>query len=83
MKPTVGRIVHFYPRHPGEGVFAAEEGPFGAMITAVESENRISLRAFPPSDGRLSIHRGVVLVEPGQPRPSNEDFAEWPAREHA
>ena len=49
MSPTLGRIVYFHPHYPGEGVFASDRGPHGAIITAVEGEDRISLRSFPPS----------------------------------
>lgn len=37
MKPTVGRIVHYYDLH---------DGPFPAIITAVWSEHVVSLAVF-------------------------------------
>lgn len=51
MNPTVGRIVHFYatskpPRAPA--TFAGN-GPFAAIVTAVDEATRsVTLTVFPP-----------------------------------
>ncbi|MBN8995930.1 MAG: hypothetical protein J0H94_11955 [Rhizobiales bacterium] len=62
MKPTVGRIVHFYRRSPG-----APE-PSAAIITKVHSDTIVNLMTF-PHDGNPNPSTPmttVALVEPDQ-----------------
>ncbi len=53
VKPTVGRIVHFYeaPDHPGE------RGPYAAIVTGVEEDSGlVSLHVFKPGTDVLRFH---------------------------
>jgi hypothetical protein len=49
MKPTIGRIVHFYTGVPGYQANGAGEGPYAAIITQVWSDTCVNLMVFPGS----------------------------------
>jgi len=51
MKPTVGRIVHYYTTSEGLHYNGVGEGPYAALITQVFGEaddSYANLRVFPP-----------------------------------
>lgn len=51
MKPTVGRIVHFYTQNPGAQTNYVGEGPYAAIITQVFSDRDdayVNLKVFRP-----------------------------------
>lgn len=62
-KPTVGRIVHYMTRGSADGVFPPTV--FASIVTAVESENLVSLVTFGPNGMRFEnkVERGD---QPGQ-----------------
>jgi hypothetical protein len=72
IKPTVGRIVHFYEH---------ARAPVSAAIIAHVNEDTVNLTVFSPSgvpQGRV----GVPLVQPGQDRPASPASA-WCERSAA
>lgn len=71
IKPTVGRIVHFYPA--GE---KGNEGPFAAIITHVWSDTLINIAAF-DWGGNISGHTSVYLAQPGDEGKYADDHCEW------
>ncbi len=48
MKPTVGRIVHYYPQDGDR--FGTMDEPIAAVIVRVWSEECVNLRLLPDSD---------------------------------
>lgn len=50
MKPTVGRIVHFYEQG---------QGPFAAIITVVHSETCCTLSVFKPQQTQVYVGSSV------------------------
>jgi hypothetical protein len=67
-KPTVGRIVHYFP--------AASNQPQAAIVTAAHTDTCVSLTTFPwgqPSVPRTSVNH-TLQAPPGAER------WEWPPR---
>jgi hypothetical protein len=72
MKPTVGRIVHYYPNED------ARE-PLAAIVTHVCGDGCVNLAVFHASGGVLCPSpRWVPLIEEG-PIPSR-NYCKWPER---
>lgn len=75
MKPTVGRIVHYYELAYG----AVPYGPFAAIVTAVpEDADFITLSVMKP--GEESMIWAANVREKTSPE-SVTDYWEWPPRE--
>lgn len=75
IKPTVGRVVWFYPEIDDEHFEDQGKGPFAAMVCAVHSDFLINVVVFNEhgeSEGRCD----VTLVQEGQPVPFGA-YAEW------
>jgi hypothetical protein len=80
MKPTVGRILHFYRYVAGQG----HKGPLAAIVTkvigdGVGSSYKVNLATF-DEGGNNHVDRDVVLVQKGESDPDS-DFCCWPPRE--
>lgn len=80
MKPTVGRIVHYYPRAwQREAWNLAPGAPVPAIITAVWDDACVNLHVLPDGSGtywETSVPR-FELSEGG-----DKEFAwDWPPRE--
>ena len=75
IKPTVGRIVHFYPEQ-GDPFF--DFAPMPAMITHVWSDTCINVAVFDP-DGKpmQTPPTSVLLVQPGSEIPLDNPHCEW------
>ena len=84
IKPTVGRVVHYYPNK-------AEAGPPGtvmelgspraAIITEVWGERCVNLTVF-DANGRIDEpggHTSVPLVQPDEPEPDPQEggYCTW------
>lgn len=57
MKPTVGRIVHYYVEDVTRQTCAMGDGPYAAIITRVHSDAIVDLMVLSPADMR---HAGQV-----------------------
>ena len=77
IKPTIGRVVHFFPA-TSDALYSNGE-PLAATIVRVWSDTCVNLALF---DGDAHLHRrtSVLLHQEENERPSS-GFAAWPARE--
>jgi hypothetical protein len=81
MKPSVGRIVHFYSKQRGlnGGINGAGEGPYPAMVTQIfksgDEIRYVNLKVFPPFQSPFD--EGSVSVKDECP----DRYWEWPPRE--
>ena len=78
-KPTVGRVVHFFPI-PTSSLYC-HGNPLAATIVRVWSDTCVNLALF---DGDAHLHQltSVSLHQDG-PVPVDSGYAAWPAREAA
>ncbi len=76
MKPTVGRIVHFHGKisSPMGGT-----GPFAAIVTAVSSDDVVTLSVFVPPTTFVMPFRDVKSSN--MPLKAGEPYWCWPPRE--
>lgn len=75
IKPTVGRIVWYYPSASDADLVPCGSQPMAAQISCVWSDTCVNLCVTSPSGftvGRTS----VLLVQEGAPRPGT-NFCEW------
>ena len=83
MKPSIGRIVHFYSKQRGlnGGINGAGEGPYPALVTQIfksgEVISFINLKVFPPF--QPPFDEGSVPEKTASP----DRFWEWPPRDEA
>ena len=77
IKPTVGRVVHFFPATTDP--LHRDDEPLAATIVRVWSNSCVNLALF---DGNGHLHRrsSVLLHQEENERP-DAGFAAWPARE--
>jgi hypothetical protein len=79
IKPTVGRVVWFYPsKVTGEAGFASpvEGEPLAAIIAKVWNDKLINLTVF-DANGVPHSRTSVALVQDGEPIPTNGYYATW------
>jgi hypothetical protein len=75
MKPTVGRIVHYFPAGYMGGP------PLAAIIVHVWGDTLVNLAVFGRQGNLLSPPaHAVALLEEGSPIPSNKSYWKWPER---
>jgi hypothetical protein len=74
IKPTVGRIVLFYPAPDSDRPRVGND-PHAAIITAVWGDACINLSVF-DANGTPYAQTSVLLVQEGEPKPSWA-YAEW------
>jgi hypothetical protein len=81
MKPTVGRIVHFYDHTlPPGGHNGVGPGPYAAIVTQTFVDSGyINLMVMPPEMPPFS--RGSVLESPTPYRGTYDRYWVWPPRE--
>lgn len=80
MKPTVGRIVHFYTEVPGEQRNSAGRGPYAAVITQVlrdDGEDRVNLHVFSPTYNASDMKASGI----GRDALTEKRYWIWPAME--
>lgn len=75
IKPTVGRVVWFYPRGKSE---RSGDQPLAALIACVWSDTCVNLAIFdangqpyPPG------HTSILLVQEGGPLPDSGPYCTW------
>lgn len=74
--PTVGRVVLFWPRR-NDNIAKIPGQPLAAIICAVpEGKPTINLVVF-SAHGHTHGYENVTLIQDGEPRPPDGDFAEW------
>jgi hypothetical protein len=77
IKPTVGRVLHFWPHKAARG-----EQPLAAMVAYVWNDYMVNLMVI-DRNGRTSHHTSVTLVQfqDAMLVVANEGpYCEWPAR---
>lgn len=73
--PTVGRIVHYYPKLQSPFDDAA---PLVAIIAHVWSDTCVNLAIFDPNGTPfLDPPTSVLLVQPEEEEPSGGGFCQW------
>ena len=81
MKPTVGRMVHFYSGDIADQSNVAGAGPYPAVITRVWSDTCVNLTVF-PDNGVGLLHFTSVANHMPEDRANMIGRAwEWPPRE--
>lgn len=71
IKPTIGRVVWFYPHGHREGSL-----PHAAMIAFVHSDSLVNLGVLDPN-GRSYNETSVSLIQDGDPAPDSGRYATW------
>lgn len=72
-KPTIGRIVHYYEK----GLDPNGDGPYAAIVSAVHSENCVTLAVLVPC--RTSVY-AASSVSHKDVNPNMSQWWEWPPR---
>jgi Phage protein (N4 Gp49/phage Sf6 gene 66) family len=81
MKPTVGRIVWYWPSNTDASVSRVGKDtpyaqPHAAIVTAVWGDNCVNLCTF-DANGNAKPRTSVLLVQEGAARPEGGNFCEW------
>lgn len=79
IKPTVGRVVYFYPASNVQdaGFCPPSAGePCAAIIAKVWRDDCVNLTVFDAS-GVAHARTSVMLVQENEPHPENGYFCEW------
>lgn len=77
IKPTVGRIVHYYP--PSDSNCS---GPLAAMVVCVWSDTCVNLAIFDKNGVAMGKPpTSVLLIQDGNEVPSGGSYCCWPPRE--
>lgn len=74
IKPTVGRVVHFWP-HPMDELVDGHDQPLAALIVHVWNEGCVNLTVF-DANGIPHGRTSVVLHQDGNPKPDC-GYCEW------
>jgi len=72
MKPTVGRIVHFYTDNKARHSNGVDAGPYPAIITRVWSEKSVNLKVLPDCGAPFDA-TSTELKQEGR-----QTYWEWP-----
>ncbi len=73
IKPTIGRLVHYFPRNHGDA-----QQPLPAIIAHVWSDSCVNLAIFDSNGVPMSNPpTSVLLVQDGAERPIGCGFCEW------
>lgn len=76
IKPTVGRMVHYYPSPCDDRLAIWGTGPLAAMITHVWTERMVNLVVF-DSEGKPFGRRSVPLLQDDDPALAGGMYCEW------
>jgi len=69
IKPTVGRIVHYFAP-------SAPDNPLAAIVVAVNGDRNVNLAVFNPDGGRFRSMR-TQLLQDNDAAPANAPYAAW------
>jgi len=77
IKPTVGRVVHYYPGI-NERVMCNGKDPVIGLVAAVLSDRSVNLACF-DAEGRPFNRECILLIQPGDevPEHRNIGYAAW------
>lgn len=75
IKPTIGRVVWFWPNPEDCSIPTAGDQPLAATVSYVHNDNLVNL-SIANVDGEVHGRTNVKLRQPDDERPS-ESFAEW------
>lgn len=79
IKPTVGRIVHYWPCSADmthAGMADGHTQPLAALVAHVWSDSCVNLTIF-DAHGKSHSKTSVLLVQEGAPVPKGGGFCEW------
>ena len=77
IKPTVGRIVHYYPSKTDDAIFPCRPGePLAAIISYVRSDTCVNLCVI-DANGNHRSKREVLLVQPDSENPGSGGYCTW------
>jgi hypothetical protein len=76
MKPTVGRIVHYFIEDANRQTPGMGQGPYAAIITRVHSDVVVDLMVLQPADVR---HAGSV-IKLEEASEDSVNYWTWPPR---
>ena len=74
IKPTVGRVVWYYP--PKAEDAPAPEQPLAATVSYVHSDREVNLSVSQPN-GDVHGTSNVQLLQDGEDAPATGHYAEW------
>lgn len=74
IKPTVGRVLHFYP-HASDSVLGE---PLAAIVSKVLDDTHVNLCVL-YADGSTNGRQGVYLRQPAAAKLEQGGYCEWPA----
>lgn len=76
IKPTVGRIVHYYPGPDDPQL--VEEAPLAAIVAKVWSDTCVNLTIFNPNGAvEPNPPTSITLVQPGADPPDQSGYCTW------
>lgn len=75
--PTPGRVVLFWPRR-NDNVAKLPNQPLAAIVAGIDplKPGKVNLTVFDAKGGTHG-YEDIVLIQDGDPRPPDGDFAEW------
>jgi hypothetical protein len=79
MKPTVGRLLWYFPHAPHPQT-SADHVPRAAIIAHVENDHMVNLMVI-DTNGMAYSRSAIPLLDEGAEHPSTHSFATWPDRE--
>lgn len=76
IKPTIGRVVHYYYCHTRD--IKRVDGPYASLIVHIWSDVLVNLAAFDINGRIMDGATSVRLVHPGDTAPAGESYCCWP-----
>ena len=75
IKPTVGRVVWYWPHKDDHQIVKGGDQPLAAFVSHVWNDTCVNLAVF-DANGVAFSRTSVLLVQEGNPVPDS-NFAEW------
>lgn len=76
IKPTIGRVVWFWPAVIGNPFVPIYDQPCAAIVTHVWGDDCVNLCVFSPSGDQYGM-TSVPLIQASQPKPEEGYFCQW------
>jgi hypothetical protein len=83
IKPTVGRVLHFYPRSQNTKMLVthSESQPLVALIAHVHNDTCVNVALFDSNGKPVAMPpTSVRLLGENEEKPTGADYCEWPER---